>query len=315
VKVVFLGTPGSAVPTLEALLAAGHSVPLVVTQPDRPAGRSGAPRPPAVKSAALAEGIPVTQPERVRPPAFRDSLAIEGPDALVVVAYGRILPQEVLDVAPLGAINVHFSLLPKYRGAAPVQWALANGERITGVTTMLMNARMDEGDVLLRRELCIEPLEHTPSLTLRLANLGAAALVETLARLQRGEIDPLPQDPAEATYARLLAAADGEADPGLTAVEIEGRVRGFDPWPGVWMGCAGKRIRIVEAQAVAGARVEDLPGAVIGLEGDALRVACGGASILAVRRVQPEGRRVMTPREAVNGRHLVPGDRLSGVPS
>jgi methionyl-tRNA formyltransferase len=310
VKVVFLGTPESAVRTLEALLAGGHAVPLVVTQPDRPAGRSGAPRPPAVKTAALAAGLPVLQPERVKAPGFRDALAGERPDALVVVAYGRILPQAVLEVAPLGAINVHFSLLPRHRGAAPVQWALARGEEVTGVTTMLMNARMDEGDILLQREVPVEPGEHAPALTRRLADAGAALLLETLAQLPEGTFEPRPQDPVLATYAPLLTARNGEIDPGLTAVEIEGRVRGFDPWPGVWVSRAGKRVRIVDADAVASATTGDPPGTVIGLDGDAFRVACGGGTVLAVRRIQPEGRRAMSSREAMNGRHLAVGDRL-----
>ncbi len=309
-RVVFLGTPESAVPTLTALLAAGHAVPLVVTRPDRPAGRSGAPRPPAVKTAALDANLTVIQPEAVNRPEFREVLVRARPEALVVVAFGKILPGPALDAAPGGAVNVHFSLLPRYRGAAPVQWALANGEEVTGVTTMLMNARMDEGDILLQRELPIEPGERAPSLTGRLAGVGATLLLEALARLEEGSIERSPQDSAAATYARLLTASDGDLDPGLTAREIDGRVRGFDPWPGVWTCRAGKRIRIVDARAIAGATTADPPGTVIGLDGDALRVACGGGTVLAVHRIQPENRRVMSAREAVNGRHLAAGDRL-----
>jgi methionyl-tRNA formyltransferase len=313
VKVVFLGTPESAVPTLQALLSGGHAVALVVTQPDRPSGRSGAPRPPAVKAAALAAGLPVLQPERVKAPGFRDALAGERPDALVVVAYGRLLPEAVLEAAPLGAINVHFSLLPRYRGAAPVQWALAGGEEVTGVTTMLMNARMDEGDVLFQREVRVEPAEHAPALTRRLAEVGAAVLLETLAGLQERTIARRPQHPAAATYARLLTASDGQIDPGLSAAEIEGRVRGFDPWPGVWVSRAGKRVRIVDANAIAGAATGEPPGTVIGLDGDAFRVACGDGTVLAVRRIQPEGGRAINSREAKNGRHLAVGDRLGRI--
>ena len=313
-RIVFLGTPDSAVPTLEALLSAGHHVSLVVTQPDRPAGRSASPRPPAVKSAALREGLRAIQPVKVRVPEFREALEAERPDALVVVAYGRILPEAVLAAAPLGAVNVHFSLLPRHRGAAPVQRAIAGGDDVTGVTTMLMNARMDEGDLLLQREVPVEPGEHAPSLTARLASVGAGLLIETLSGLGRGAIDPRPQDPALATYAPPLAPADGNADPSSPARTIERLVRGFDPWPGVWLRHAGKRIRIADARAIDGVSDAGPAGTLIGLESGELGMACGGGTLLAIRELQPEGRRVMSARDALNGRHLAPGDRLERIP-
>ncbi len=314
-NVVFFGTPASAVPTLDALAASGHTLSMIVTQPDRPSGRSGAPQPPAVKTAALGAGLLVIQPERVKTPEFRRAIVERRPDLLVVIAYGRILPEPVLDAAPMGAVNVHFSLLPRYRGAAPVQWALANGDEVTGVTTMRMNARMDEGDVLLRAEVPVARLEHAPALTSRLAVVGASLLLETIARLAEGTIEPRPQDPALATYAPLLAATDGATDPSLPATAIEGRVRGFDPWPGVWFRRRGRRIRIAEARAVEGARSAEPPGAVIGFEGDAIRIVCGDGTLLAVASVQPDGGRMIGAREAVNGRHLALGDRLERIVS
>jgi methionyl-tRNA formyltransferase len=209
VKVAFLGTPEAAVPSLEAIAGAGHRILLCVTQPDRPSGRSHRPAPPPVKRAATAAGVPVVQPERIRSDEFRTTLAALRPDALVVVAYGKILPRSLLEVAPRGGINLHFSLLPLYRGAAPVQWALARGERVTGVTTMFMNERLDEGDVLLQREVPIERDEHAPALEARLASIGAGVLVETLAALERGGLNARAQDHARASHAPLLYKRDG----------------------------------------------------------------------------------------------------------
>jgi methionyl-tRNA formyltransferase len=252
-----------------------------------------------VKSAAVELGLEVLQPTRVRGAAFAEALRRCDPRLLVVVAYGRILPEAVLAIAPAGAINVHFSLLPKYRGAAPVQWALARGERVTGVTTMQVVEELDAGDVLLQRELRIEPGEHAPDLERRLSDLGAELLVETLTGLDAGKLEPVPQDAVFATHAPLLRADHGAVDPGLHANEIEGRIRGFDPWPGVWVARTG---RIADGPPA--------PGRILGVEGEAILLACGGGSVLCVRRVQPEGRRVMLALDAVNGRQLAIGDRL-----
>ena len=310
-KLSFLGTPAAAVPALASLLEAGHDVRLVITQPDRPAGRSGRAVPPAVKSHALEHGLAVEQPVKVRTQEFQDRIAREAPDALVVVAYGRILPKNVLSIARLGAVNLHFSLLPKGRGAAPVQWTLARGEETTGVTTMQIDEKLDEGDILLQRELAIEPGEHTPQLQDRLARLGAALLVDTLARLERGDLAPRPQDHAKATYAPPLRKEDGHADFGWPAREVEGRVRGFDPWPGVWARGGERRMRIVRARADQ-STTPSPPGSVLDLDRDDLRVACGGGTVLRVASIQLEGRRPVTAREAVQGRLLAPGDRLEG---
>jgi len=314
VRIVFLGTPVVAVPALEALVDAGHEVGLVVSQPDRPVGRSRTPRPPAVKVSARALGLAVHQPRRVRDDAFRDCLEAVRPDVLVVVAYGRILPAAVLQSTRLGAINVHFSLLPSYRGAAPVQWALARGEQETGVTTMQMSEGLDEGDVLGTVSLAVARDEHAPALAGRLAVVGARLLVTTLVQAATGSLVPHPQDDARATFAPRLTRADGEIDPALSAREIEGRIRGFDPWPGVWLAREGRRIRLVSGHAereireTAGPR----PGEIV-VEGGRVFMGCGGGTRLRIDAIQPEGRRVLAARDAVNGRQLVAGDRLRGA--
>jgi methionyl-tRNA formyltransferase len=291
-------------------LEAGHEVSLVVTQPDRPSGRSRAPAQPPVKRFALERGIELFQPTKVRNAAFREKIASSKPEALVVVAYGRILPGKVLGIARLGSINVHFSLLPKYRGAAPVQWTLVNGEEVTGVSTMLMNEKMDEGDILLQRRLRISAGEHAPALQERLSEMGAGLLLETLAGLRDGSIEPRPQRHDEASLAPMISKEDGEIDPDLTAREIEGRIRGFDPWPGVWLRRGRKRLRVVEGRALD-TPPRDLPvGEIAELTPEGLVMVCGGGSCLLLAAIQPEGKRVLTARDAVNGRQLQVGDRL-----
>lgn len=308
-RVVFLGTPDAAVPSLEAILHAGHDVPLVVTRADRPVGRSGTPSPPPVKVRAVEAGLRVVQPTRVRDAAFLSEIQAARADALAVVAYGRILPATVLAAAPHGAINVHFSLLPRYRGAAPVAWALARGETETGVTTFRLDEGLDTGDVLLARRVAIETGEHAPSLLRRLSTLGGELLVETLEGLARGTIVPRPQEHGLATPAPLISKEDGAWDPAWRAHEVEGRVRGLDPWPGVWAQRGGKRIRLVEARATD--RTTELPpGSVLELSGDRLLVAAAGGEVVAVASVQPEGRRAMGAKDAVSGRQLAPGDRI-----
>ncbi len=309
-RLVFLGTPDAAVPSLQALVQAGHDVGLVVTRPDRPVGRSSRLRPPAVKVAAEAAGLQVFQPEKARGSAFRERVELAAPDAFAVVAYGKILGRKVLELPRHGAVNLHFSLLPRYRGAAPVQWALARGETVTGVSTMLINERMDEGDVLLQREVAIEQGEHTPQLEQRLSTIGASLLLETLARLEGGTIERRPQDPALATYAPMLSPEDGELDPQLEAAEIEGRVRGFDPWPGVWAGRGDRRLRLVDARRLHGRTCTEPPGTLVELVEEGLVMACAGGTALLIRSVQPAGRRAVGARDAVNGRHLQVGERL-----
>ena len=305
-----MGTPDPAVPSLAAILAAGHEVPLVVTQPDRPVGRSKSPRPPPVKTLALARGLAVLQPESVRTPEFRDAIAGAAPDAIAVVAYGRKLPRPVLDAAPHGAVNLHFSLLPAYRGAAPVQWALAHGEIVTGVTTFRLDEGLDTGDVLLQRELAIETDETAPALLRRLSLEGADILVATLAGLAVGSILPHPQDAGKATLAPLLRKEHGRWDPAWNAHQLSGRVHAFDPWPGVWAMRAGKRIRIVETAEQRGVATAAEAGTILDLGGEAVRLACAGGTVVLVHAIQPEGGRTMRAKEAVNGRRLALGDRL-----
>ena len=305
-----MGTPESAVPALDAVLAAGHDVALVVTQPDRPAGRRKAPQPPPVKTFSLARGLRVIQPEKVRTPQFLEAIVAAGPDALVVVAYGRILTRPVLGAARHGAVNLHFSLLPAFRGAAPVQWALARGESTTGVTTFRLDEGLDTGDLLGQSRVAIAPGEHAPALLARLAVGGAALLVETLAGFAAGSIRPRPQEHERATTAPILTREHGLWDPAWSARDLEGRVRGVAPWPGVWAAHAGRRLRIAASRAVPREFTDAVPGTVLALDGEGVRVACAGGTVAVVGTVQPEGGRVMRAREAVNGRLLRPGDRF-----
>lgn len=313
-KVVFFGTPPPAVPTLAAVVEAGHDVRAVVTRPDRPVGRSGRARPPAVKVAAHDAGLPVLQPERPSAREMRERLAATEPDVFVVVAYGKILSRRTLAVPRIAPVNLHFSLLPSYRGAAPVQWALANGDRRTGVTTIRMNERMDEGDVLQSECVAIGTDEHAPALSRRLADLGADLVVSTLTGLERGTIEPRPQDPTHASIAPLLRVEDGEIDWDLTAREIVGRVRGFDPWPGVWVGSERGRLRLLAAKELDGASDgEAPPGTVLRAAGAGVVVAGADGGRLRLDRVMPEGKRAMGARDAVNGRQIRIGERLRSL--
>ncbi len=305
-----MGTPDAAVLALDAILAAGHDVPLVVTRPDRPVGRKKTPQAPPVKAFATTRGLRVIQPDGVRSPEFVEAIVTASPDALAVVAFGRILTRRVLHAARHGAINLHFSLLPRFRGAAPVSWALASGEAVTGVTTFRIDEGLDTGDLLGQRQVLIAPGEHAPALLARLAATGATLLVETLAGLAAGSIRPTPQDHDRATTAPILTPRDGAWDPSWNARELEGRVRGFDPWPGVWAKRQGKRVRFVDAHALPDAIAQGVPGAVLALDGEGIRLSCAGGTVALVDSVQPDGGRVMRAREAVNGRLLCPGDRI-----
>lgn len=243
-RLVFCGTPDFAVPTLEALLAAGHQVPLVLTQPDRPAGRGLALKPSAIKQLAQSRGLTLAQPERLRSnEEFRSTLERVAPDAIVVVAYGRLIPSWMLELPRLGNLNLHGSLLPKYRGAAPIQWAVANGESETGVSTMKLDIGMDTGDVLLERRVSIGPDTMATDLFPQLAAAGATLMVQTLQGLATGSLHSVPQDGSQATLAPLLTREDGRIDlPRQTATTIYNRWRGFSPWPGVHTRFRGKRL-------------------------------------------------------------------------
>lgn len=305
-RLVFLGTPAFAVPTLEALVAAGHDVGCVVTQPDRPSGRGQQLTASPVKEAALRFRLPVYQPERIRRPDAVAALAGLQPDAIIVVGYGQIIPQSAIDIPPHGIINVHASLLPKYRGAGPVQWAIANGETRTGVTTMRIDAGLDTGDMLLKTETDIGPDETAVELGARLAAMGAKLLVETLERIE--SIAPQKQDPAQATYAPLLKKEDGLIDWRQPAQAIHNRVRGFQPWPGAYTRFRGQQLHIWKSRGVAGE-----PGQPGRLLIHPLRAVCGlpaGNAALELIEVQLEGRKRIAAEAFANGQRIVAGDIL-----
>ncbi|MGB8259443.1 MAG: methionyl-tRNA formyltransferase [Terracidiphilus sp.] len=316
-KLVFCGTPRFAVPTLEALLAAGHEVALAVSQPDRPAGRTQELTAPPVKQTALAAGIEVTQPEKIRNNAeFRAQLEAIAPDAIVVVAYGRIIPSWMLALPRLGCINLHASLLPKYRGAAPIQWAVANGETVTGNTTMLIGEGLDTGSILLQQARIIRPEETAAELFEELATVGAPLVVETLARLEAGAIQPRPQKEAGATLAPILTRDDGRMDFAVrTAAELFNRWRGFQPWPGAFTFLGDKKL-IVHRMAVAAPHavpyaVQALaePGALVAA-GGRLFAACNHSTWLELVELQLEGKKRLPTAEFLRGTQIAAGARL-----
>jgi methionyl-tRNA formyltransferase len=303
VRLVFLGTPRFAVPTLERVAADGHEVIAVFTQPDRPKGRGQKDAMPAVKEAALRLGIPVHQPERVRRPEVIEQLRTMAPDAMVVVGYGQIISQAILDVPPLGIINVHASLLPKYRGAAPVQWAIARGETRTGVTTMRINAGLDTGDMLLKWETAIGGEETAVELSERLSVAGADLLARTLADLPN--IRPEPQDDSQATYAPILKKEDGQIDWNLSAREILNRIRGLVPWPGCSTRVREQKLQIWKA---AYAEVGLAPRALAVIQGK-LFAGCGGGAI-ELLEVQLEGKKRIPASAFLNGFAIVGNEVL-----
>ena len=305
-RLVFLGTPAFAVPTLEAIVAAGHDVAAVVTQPDRPRGRGQNPAASAVKLAALALGLTVYQPERVRKPEAVEYLRGIGARAMVVVGYGQIIPQSAIDLAPLGIVNVHASLLPKYRGAGPIQWAIVNGETRTGVTTMRIDAGLDTGDMLLKAEIQIAPEENAIELGRRLAVRGADLLVETLAGLEAGTIVPQKQDNAQATWAPLLKKEDGVIDWTQTAWTIHNRVRGLQPWPGAQTTFRGQPLHVWRARVAAGGEGAE-PGQVLGAR--PLLVAASEGSLELIE-VQLEGRKRISAADFANGQRLTENEKL-----
>jgi methionyl-tRNA formyltransferase len=304
---VFLGTPSFAVPTLEAIARAGHNVCAAVSQPDRPSGRSQVTVASPVKQAALGLGIPVFQPERIRGAEALAHLAALGAEAMVVVGYGQIIPQAVIDLAPRGILNVHASLLPKYRGAAPIQWAIANGETRTGVTTMQINAGLDTGDILLQGETAIGPDETAVELSDRLAPMGADLLVETLAGLARGAIQPRKQDDTLATYAPILKKEHGKIDWSAPASRIHNQIRGLLPWPGAHTTFRGQLLHIWKAR-VASETTAVTPGQI--LPGTAVRAAAGSGSVLELIEIQLEGRKRMPAEVFARGQRLNENDIL-----
>jgi methionyl-tRNA formyltransferase len=307
-KLVFCGTPEFGVPTLEAVMAAGHEVALVVTQPDRAAGRGMEVQAPPVKQVAMERGLPVVQPEKIKNnPEFRSRLEEIRPDAILVVAYGRIIPQWMLELPRFGNINLHGSLLPKYRGAAPIQWAVANGELVTGVTTMLLDEGLDTGDMLLAQVCPIGQEETAIDVYECLAPLGAKLMVKTLHHLEAGLIFPEAQNDSLATLAPILKREDGWIDFSRTAKQIYDRWRGFQPWPGAHTLLRGKKL-IVQRMHVSGAGGGE-PGVLI-VQGEALLVGCGDGSLIGLDEVQLEGKRRMSAADFLRGHQVRNGERL-----
>jgi methionyl-tRNA formyltransferase len=306
-RLIFMGTPEAAVPTLRRCIEDGHEIASVWTQPDRPAGRGGRLTQPPVKEFALGRGLTVEQPLKIRTDETLALFASYEADAAVVVAYGRILPQTLLRAPRRGCINVHFSLLPNYRGAAPVNWAIVRGETLTGVTTMQMDEGLDTGAILLQREASIGETMTAPELMKQLAEVGAGLLSETLERLD--EIEPREQSEEKATFAPMLRKEDGRVDWSLDAFQIERRVRGFQPWPNAYTSYQSRRLVIWRAEAKREGHQLTV-GEIIEARGDSLVVACGSESVLRLHGVQPEGKRRMSAREFINGAHVRAGERV-----
>jgi methionyl-tRNA formyltransferase len=308
-RLIYLGTPRFAVPTLEAILQVGHEVAAVVTQPDRPKGRGHALAESPVKQCALAAGLPVLQPERLRRPEAVAALREIAPEIMVIVGYGQIIPQSVIDIAPRGVVNVHASLLPELRGAAPIQWAIARGYDTTGVTTMQIDAGLDTGDMLLNADTAIGPEEDAVGLGERLAIMGAQLLTDTLRALESGSVRPEKQDAARATYAPILTKADGAIDWSRPAREIHNLIRGMQPWPGGHTLFRGQLLHIWIARMAPELIANGEPGS-LRITRDGLFAAAGDGSWLKLIEVQSEGRRRMGGGEFARGQRIEGGERL-----
>ncbi len=302
-KVIYLGTPQFAVPTLEAILQAGHQVVEVITQPDRPKGRHQTLTPSPVKLAALAHNLPVYQPERIRRPESLEHLRALAPDIMVIVGYGQIIPQAIIDIPSRGIINVHASLLPQLRGAAPIQWSIVNGDKITGVTTMQIDAGLDTGAMLLRTSTPIEPNETAVEVGERLSHMGAQLLIDTL---EQNPI-PIPQDNAKATLAPILKKEDGLIVWTRPAQAIHNQIRGLQPWPGGHTTFRNSTFNIWKARV--GGAIDRLPGH-LSANG---AVACGNGTTLELLEVQQEGRKRVDAKSFLNGAHLTDTETL-GAP-
>jgi methionyl-tRNA formyltransferase len=314
IRIVFCGTPSFAVPTFRHLLAQTDiAVAGVITQPDRPRGRGQQVSFSAVKQAALAAKIAVHQPEKIRAPEVQELLQALAPDGMVIIAYGQIIPARLLPIPKLGWINLHASLLPKYRGAAPINWAIVNGETRTGVTTMRIDAGMDTGDMLLQREMEIASKETAPELAARLSEAGAPLMAETLRGLAKGLIVPRPQNHSEASHAPMLKKEDGRIDWNRPATEIYNRMRGYAPWPGAYTAFRGQSCQLwgepVSNEKISGLAGAGAPGILIG-EKNELFVWCGDATVLRVGLVQLEGRKPVKAGDFANGARLKIGERF-----
>jgi methionyl-tRNA formyltransferase len=306
-NLVFCGTPRFAVPTLSKVVEAGFHVHLVVTQPDRPKGRGLELFVSPVKECALQLGLPVVQPESIkRNEEFQSQLREINPDAILVVGYGRIIPQWMLDLPPLGNLNLHASLLPKYRGAAPIQWAIARGETVTGITTMRIDAGLDTGDILLQEEVPIAPDDTAETLAPKLAAVGAELTVATLHGLQAGRVHSRQQNHAESTLAPILRKEDGIIDFSRPASEILNRMRGFQPWPGAYTKFRGKNLQVWKAALAKGA----LSSSELRVEGDHLLAGCGDNTAIELLELQLEGKRRSSAADFLRGYRPQPGEKL-----
>jgi len=306
-RVVFLGTPEFAVPSLEALVSAGHAVTAVFTQPDRPKGRGNQLTESPIKIAAKRLGLPVYQPQRIRWPTEVDRLRELSADLMVVVGYGQIIPQSIIDLAPHGILNVHASSLPKYRGAAPIQWAIANGETETGVTIMQIDAGLDTGDMLLQTRVKIGPEETAPELSARLAPLGAALLLDAIKNIEAGTSQREKQNNAEATYAPILSKENGRIDWHRSAAEIYNRLRGFTPWPGAYTTFRGQTLLIHRAKP---AENLTLPPGSLHVQNQRLWAGCGQNTALEFIEVQPAAKKRMSIEAFLNGYKVRTGEKL-----
>lgn len=309
-NLIFCGTPRFAVPTLEKLVESGYRIHLVVTQPDRPKGRGLEVIASPVKQSALSLDLSITQPDRIKTnEEFQTQLTAIRPDAIIVVGYGRIIPQWMLDLPPLGNINLHASLLPKFRGAAPIQWAIANGETVTGNTTMRIDAGLDTGDILLQQELSIAPEDTSETVAPKLAIAGADLVVETLRGLQGGSIQPRKQDDSQSSLAPILKKEDGLVDFSRTATEIFNRLRGFQPWPGAYTKFRGKNLQILKAQPSN----DSVPSAELKVSADRLLVGCSQNTSLDLLEIQLEGKKRTTARDFIQGYRPKTGEKLGAI--
>ena len=306
---VFLGTPDFAVASLRALVESGERIALVVTQPDRPRGRSRGPQPPPVKEFALSQGLPVAQPARVRDPEFLARFVALGAEAAIVAAYGQILPPAMLEAPLHGCINVHASLLPRFRGAAPIQHAILCGDRVTGITIMQMDEGLDTGPMLLRRELEIQSSDTGGTLHDRLAELGSTTLLDALESLRAGALVAEPQDPAQATHAGMLRKSDGRLDWSDSSVDLGRRVLAMHPWPGAQTSLNGLRLKVHPPVSADDSGHSERPGVVLEIGVEGIRVACGSGTLM-LGELQLEGRRRMPVSEFLRGSSLTVGTQL-----
>lgn len=306
-RIIFMGTPEFACPTLQMLIDRGEKVVAVVTQPDRPKGRGQQLQAPPVKELALQHGIPVLQPVKVRVPAALEELEAFRPDLIVVVAFGQILPKALLEMPQYGCINIHASLLPRYRGAAPINWCIINGESETGITTMQMDVGLDTGDMLLIRSIPIGGAETASDLHDRLATLGASTMAETLDLLRAGQLQPEKQDDSQTCYAPMLKKELGAIDWSKDALAIHRLIRGVTPWPGAYSALDGKMLKVLRARISDGSGA---PGTVIAAGRDGLEVACGQGSII-IEELQLEGKKRLPAADFLAGYKVAPGTMLT----